>query len=195
MMRSLPHVAPIVALALATACVGGGSPSPSLEPSQLPSLASATVSGTAPAVSPRVTPTLTAAVTAAIRSLDLAAIVAVPIAGRFEAFGSEPIHLERAWSPRDLGLGGTCADATAPVAWLECGNADWMFQPAADWRGPALEVFFEPGLRERLGRDLWLGEGPLDVVGHFGDPAAERCAAADVDACRDRFVATAIGAE
>lgn len=194
-MRSLRCVAPLAALALVTACAGGGAPSPALEPSPPPIVASATAPGTAPAPSPTPASTPTAAASAALRAIDVAAIVAVPVAGRFETFGSEPVHLERAWSPQDLGLGGTCADATTPVAWLECGNADWMFTPAADWRGPALEIFFEPGLRERLGRDLWLGEGPLDVVGHFGDPAAEGCAAANVDACRDRFVATAITGE
>jgi hypothetical protein len=55
-----------------------------------------------------------------------------------------------------------------------------------------LDLFFAPGVREGLGRDLQGGDGPLDVVGHFGDPASQECQPAKRDECRDQFVVTAI---
>jgi hypothetical protein len=126
--------------------------------------------------------------------LGLDAILKVAKGKRFETFGEKPIHLESVWSPFDPGLGGTCLPSDA---WLECGLEDWLIQPSPEpdgptYDGPRLDLFYAPGVRERLGRDLHGGEGPLDVVGHFGDPASRECRPANRDACRDLFVVTAI---
>ena len=120
--------------------------------------------------------------------LGLDAVLDVEEGDRFEAFGGEPIRLESVWSPPDLGLGGTCSSSV----WLECGLEDWLIQPSRDYDGPRLELFYAPGVREGLGRDLRPGEGPFDVVGRFGDPASSECQPENRDACRDRFVVTAI---
>ena len=126
--------------------------------------------------------------------LELDAILQVAQGKRFETFGGEPIHLESVWTPWDAGLGGTCLPTDA---WLECGLEDELIQPAPDldgptYDGPRLSLFYAPGVRERLGRALRDGEGPFDVVGHFGDPAAQKCRPVNRDACRDLFVVTAI---
>ena len=124
-----------------------------------------------------------------VRVLDLIAILEVRERDRFETFGDELIHLESVWSPADLGLGGTC---TPSDAWLECGLEDWLIQPSRAYDGPRLSLFYAPGVRERLGRDLRPGEGPFDVVGHFGDAASRNCHPSNRDSCRDRFVVMAI---
>jgi hypothetical protein len=122
------------------------------------------------------------------------AILEVAEGDRFETFGGGLIRLESVWSPADLGLGGTCDPSDA---WLECGLQDWMIQPVqgakpGDYDGPMLDLFYGPGVRDRLGRGLRAGEGPFDVVGHFGDPASLDCRPATRDECRDQFVVTAI---
>ena len=135
----------------------------------------------------------------AIRVVDLTAILDVAKADRFEAFGDKPIRLEQVWSPSDTGLGGTCGVTNVP--WLECLNlTDWLIQPIGDgagcpftgtafcYDGPRLDILYQPGLSERLS----LGDGPVDLIGHFGDPASERCRPENRAACRDRFVVTAI---
>jgi hypothetical protein len=154
-------------------------PTPAPSPTAL-----ATPSSAAPAT-PEPSPTA--------RVVDLRAILEVPQGDRFETFGGELIRLESVWSPADTGLGGTCLSE----AWLECGLEDWLIQPSresepGDYDGPRLDLFFGPGVRERLGRDLRHGEGPLAVVGHFGDPAALECLPENRGACRDLFVVTAI---
>ena len=133
------------------------------------------------------------------RVIDLTEILDIATVDRFETFGDEPIRLEQVWSPNDTGLGGTCGQTSVP--WLECLNlADWYLLPVADgagcpvtrsvdcYDGPMLEIVYEPGVTERLG----LGDGPVDVVGHFGHPASEDCRPENRDRCRDRFVVTAI---
>jgi hypothetical protein len=129
-----------------------------------------------------------------VRVLGLGTILKVRQPDRFETFGGQLIRLESVWSPADLGLGGTCLPSDA---WLECGLEDWIIQPTqeaqpGDYDGPRLDLFFGPGVRERLGRNLRPGAGPLEVVGHFGDPASQDCRLENRDACRDRFVVTAI---
>ena len=129
----------------------------------------------------------------------MTAILDVAWADRFETFGGESIRLEQVWSPNDTGLGGTCGAMNVP--WLECLNApDWLIQPVAEgagcpftttvscYDGPSLDILYEPGLAERLG----LGDGPVALIGHFGDPASEGCRPENRDACRDRFVVTSI---
>jgi len=131
--------------------------------------------------------------------VDLTAILDVAKADRFETFGGEPIRLEQVWSPNDTGLGGTCGATNVP--WLEClGLTDWFILPVADgagcpfttsvhcYDGPTLDILYEPGLGERLG----LGDGPVELIGHFGDPASEGCRPENRAACRDRFVVTDI---
>jgi len=133
------------------------------------------------------------------RVVDLIAILDVTQADRFETFGDKPIRLARVWSPNDTGLGGTCGATN--VQWLECLNVpDWLIQPVADgagcpftrtvfcYDGPRLDILYEPGMDERLD----LGDGPVDLIGHFGDPASEGCRPENRPACRDRFVVTAI---
>jgi hypothetical protein len=146
----------------------------------------------APSPTPLVAPSSTAVPTAApsptVRVVGLGAILEVIERDRFETFGGEPIRLESVWSPEDLGLGGTCSSD----AWLECGLEDWFIQPSREYDGPRLDLFYAPGVRERLGRDLHPGEGPFDVVGHFGDPASRACQPENRDECRDQFVVTAI---
>jgi hypothetical protein len=147
----------------------------------------------APSPTPRVAPSSTAVPTAAasptVRVVGLGAILEVNESDRFETFGSELIRLESVWSPADLGLGGTCL---LSHTWLECGLEDWIIQPSREYDGPRLDLLYAPGVRERLGRDLHPGEGPFDVVGHFGDPASRECQPENRDECRDRFVVTAI---
>jgi hypothetical protein len=130
--------------------------------------------------------------------VDLTAILDVAEADRFETFGHKPIRLEQVWSPNDTGLGGTCGATNVP--WLECGLPDWLIQPVRDgagcpftgtvscYDGPRLDILYEPGLGQRLG----LGDGPVDLIGHFGDPASEGCRPENRAACRNRFVVTAI---
>ena len=125
--------------------------------------------------------------------------LAVAQADRFETFGDMSIRLEQVWSPNDIGLGGTCGATNVP--WLECGDSPTgliqTFEDGADcpftsttfcYDGPRLDILYEPGMGERLG----LGDGPVDLIGHFGDPASESCRPENRDACRDRFVVTAI---
>ena len=136
---------------------------------------------------------------ATLRVVDLTAILDVAQADRFETFGDTPMRLEQVWSPNDTGLGGTCGATNVP--WLECLNlTDWLIQPVQDgagcpftrtascYDGPRLDILYQPGLDERLG----LGDGPVDLIGHFGDPASEGCRPENRAACRDRFVVTAI---
>jgi hypothetical protein len=147
-----------------------------------------------PLVAPSSAPVPTAAPSPMVRVLGLDAILEIPESDRFETFGGEPIRLEPVWSPADLGIGGTCLPSDA---WLECGLQDWIIQPSreldpGDYGGPTLDLFFGPGVRERLGRDLRHGEGPFAVVGQFGDPASHECRPEDRDECRDLFVVSAI---
>ena len=171
-------------------------------PSATPSASLSSTPVVTPALSPvaSVAPSSVDAPTPAAspmgRAVDLAAVLRVSWADRFETFGDELIRLESVWSPADLGLGGTCLPSKA---WLECGLEDWLIQPSkeaqpGDYAGPRLSLFYAPGVRERLGRDLRAGEGPITVVGHFGDAASQDCDLASRDACRDMFVVTAIDA-
>ena len=150
-----------------------------------------------PVAPPTANPTRSADATP--RVVELTAILDVAQADRFETFGDKAIRLEQVWSPNDTGLGGTCG--VTNVHWLECLNvADWLIQPVAEgvgcpftrtalcYDGPRLDILYEPGLGERLG----LGDGPVDLIGHFGDPASEGCRPENRAACRDRFVVTAI---
>lgn len=132
-----------------------------------------------------------------LRLIDLAAVIGVAEADRFETFGDKSILLEHVWSPKDVGLGGACGPANVP--WLECLNVpNWMIQPVGDdagcpatgscYDGARLGILYEPSLGERLGP----GDGPVDVIGHFGDPASQSCRPENRAACQDRFVATAI---
>ena len=142
-----------------------------------------------PTPTPDATPTPVASPRPTARIIDLAAVLEVPKADRFERFGAEPLRFHSVWSPRDLGLGGTC-DATD--SWLECDLEDWLIQPLPDWGGASLGLFFGSGVRERLVPELRAGEGPLDVTGHFGDQASEDCGPEARDACRDQFVVTVL---
>jgi hypothetical protein len=171
------------------------SPAPSGPPSSTPALVTP---APAPSPTPLVAPSSAAVPTPeaspTVRVVDLQTILEVPEGDRFETFGEEPIHLESVWSPADLGMGGTCLPSDA---WLECGLQDWVIQPSpdsfpGDYDGPRLDLFYGPGIRERLGRDLRHGEGPLGVVGHFGDLASQDCRPVNRDACRDQFVVTTI---
>ncbi len=121
--------------------------------------------------------------------VDLTAILAVSKEDRYETFGADPLRLVSVWSPKDLGLGGTCA---ATDSWLECGLEDWLIQPSAEWDGTRLGLFFGPEVLDRLDPDLRPGDGPLDITGHFGDVASEDCRPEDREGCRDLFVVTDI---
>lgn len=132
-----------------------------------------------------------------LRLIDLVAVIGVAEADRFETFGDKSILLEHVWSPKDVGLGGACGPANVP--WLECLNVpNWMIQPVGDdagcpatgscYDGARLGILYEPSLAERLGP----GDGPVDVIGHFGDPASQGCRPENRAACQDRFVVTAI---
>jgi hypothetical protein len=167
---------------------------PSKAPSGPPSSTEALLTP-APAPTPLIAPSSAADPTPSpmVRVIDLRAILAVPQGDRFETFGGELIRLESVWSPADVGIGGTCDSD----AWLECGLQDWLIQPSrefdpGDYDGPRLDLFFGPGVREGLGRDLRHGEGPFAVVGHFGDPASRECRPENRDVCRDLFVVNAI---
>ena len=143
-----------------------------------------------PSIAPSSAAVPTAAASPSVRVLGLGAILEVNERDRFEAFGGELIHLDSVWWPEDLGLGGTCLPSHT---FLDCGLEDWIIQTSPGYAdGPNLSLFYAPGVRERLGRDLRPGEGPLDVVGRFGDPASRDCQPENRDACRDRFVVTAI---
>ena len=174
-------------------------PSPSVAKSPPATTASTPV--VSPIPSPPAPPTAnpTTSADATVRVVDLTAILDVAQADRFETFGDTSIRLEHVWSPNDTGLGGTCGARNVP--WLECLNVpDWLIQPVAEgagcpftrtafcYDGPRLGILYEPGLGERLG----LGDGPVDLIGHFGDPASEGCRPENRAACRDRFVVTAI---
>lgn len=198
----------IVGLFVAAACSSAAQPIPVVTPTPSPSparLTPATAAPTTPVVTPIQTPASsptaipTRSADATLRVVDLTAILDVAPADRFETFGGKAIRLENVWSPNDTGLGGTCTATNVP--WLECLNlTDWLIQPVADgagcpftrtpfcYDGPRLDILYEPGLGERLG----LGDGPVDLIGHFGDPASEGCRPENRDACRDRFVVTAI---
>jgi len=201
----------VLAIGLVVGCTASERDSPDLNTSavELPSEALTTSSSPpssiqvlvtptpAPSPTPLVTPSSAALPTPepspTVRVVDLQVILEVPQGDRFETFGGELIRLESVWSPADTGLGGTCTSD----AWLECGLEDWLIQPAresepGDYDGPRLDLFFGPGVRERLGRDLRHGEGPLEVVGHFGDPASQECLPETRAGCLDLFVVTAI---
>lgn len=198
----------IVGLFVAAACSSAAPPIPVVTPTPSLSAAKSTSTTTAlptpvvtpipkPAALPTANPTRSADAT--LRVVDLTAILDVAQADRFETFGDKSIRLEQVWSPNETGLGGTCGATNVP--WLECLNlTDWLIQPVADgagcpftrtvfcYDGPRLDILYEPGLGERLG----LGDGPVDLIGHFGDPASEGCRPENRAACRDRFVVTAI---
>ena len=206
MRRSPPRIALIIAgLFVAAACSSAATPSHVVTP--IPSASSAPAISAPP--TPAITPIRSAATLpttgptksgdATLRVVELTAILDVAKADRFETFGDTSIRLEQVWSPNDTGLGGTCGATNVP--WLECLNlADWLIQPVADgagcpftrsadcYGGPRLEILYEPSVGERLG----LGDGPVDLIGHFGDPASEGCRPENLDGCRDRFVVTAI---
>ena len=193
----------IVGLFVAAACTSAATPAPATSsasppppsPSPIPTTPVASSAST-PVVTPTPTPAApptaspTRSADATLRVVDLAAILDVAEADRFETFGDESILLEHVWSPRDLGLGGVCGPANVP--WLECLNVpDWLIQPSSDdagYDGGRLGILYEP----RLGERLDAGDGPVDVIGHFGDPASEGCRPENRAACRDRFVVTAI---
>jgi len=199
----------IVGLFVAAACSSAVTPIPVVTPTASPSAAISTSATTAPpppVVTPTAAPTApstanpTRSADATLRVVDLTAILDVAQKDRFETFGGMSIRLEQVWSPADAGLGGTCGPTNVP--WLECLNLpDWLIQPLADgagcpftrtpfcYDGPRLDILYEPGLTERLG----LGDGPVDLIGHFGDPASEGCRPENRAACRDRFVVTSIG--
>ena len=197
-----------VGLFVAAACSSAATPVPAVTPAPSPSAAKSTAATTVsptpvvtpvrtPSSPPTASPTRSAAAT--LRVVDLTAILDVAQADRFETFGDKSIRLEQVWSPNDTGLGGTCGATNVP--WLECLNlTDWLIQPVADgagcpftttvhcYDGPRLDILYEPGFGERLG----LGDGPVNLIGHFGDPASEGCRPKNRAACRDRFVVTAI---
>jgi hypothetical protein len=196
----------IVGLFVAAACSSAAPPIPVVTPTS-PSAAGSTPATTAPptpivtpiptpGASPTANPTRSADAT--VRVVDLTAILAVAQADRFETFGDGSIRLEQVWSPNDIGLGGTCGATNVP--WLECGLADWLVQTFEDgagcpftsttfcYDGPRLDILYDPGMGERLRP----GDGPVDLLGHFGDPASEGCRPENRDACRDEFVVTAI---
>jgi hypothetical protein len=198
----------IVGLFVAAACSSAAPPLPVLTPTPSLSEAGSTPAATAPLTpvfAPTPTPVApptanpTRSADATIRVVEVTAILDVAQADRFETFGAKAIRLEQVWSPNDTGLGGTCGVTNVP--WLECLNlTDWLIQPVADgagcpftrtvlcYDGPRLDILYEPGLGERLG----LGDGPVDLIGHFGDPASEGCRPENRAACRDRFVVTSI---
>jgi hypothetical protein len=171
-------------------------PSPSTKALVMPTVAPSRT--LAPSPTPFVTPTPRAVPTPeaspSVHVVDLKAILEIRQGDRFETFGGDLTRLEAVWSPADPGLGGTCLPSDA---WLECGLQDWLIQPSresepGDYDGPRLDLFFGPGVRERLDGDLRPGEGPFAVVGHFDDPAAQECRPENQDRCRDLFVVTAI---
>jgi hypothetical protein len=198
----------IVGLFVAAACSSAATQIPVARPTPSSIVARstpATGASSAPLVTPLPTPgagrsaSPSRSADATFRIVDLTAILEVAEADRFETFGDQSIRLEQVWSPRDTGLGGTCGATNVP--WLECLNlSDWLIQPVADadgcpftrtvscYDGPLLDILYEPGLDERLA----LGDGPVNVIGHFGDPASEGCRPENRAACRDRFVVTAI---
>jgi hypothetical protein len=209
MLVSHPRFAAMITVGLfiVAACSSAAPPIPVVTPTPpASSVTSAPAATAAPTPVVTSTPTSTASLTASPatsadatpRVVDLTAILDVAQAERFETFGDEAIRLEQVWSPNDAGLGGTCGATNVP--WLECGLADWLILPVADgagcpftwsaacYGGPALEIFYDPGLAERLA----LGDGPVDLIGHFGDPASESCRPANRAACRDRFVVAMI---
>ncbi len=188
-----------VAMFVVFGCASAANPTPvvTFDPANapIPTSPPATSAPPAPVATPTPTPATTVIPTASAdatpRVVELTAILAVAEADRFETYGGESIRLEHVWSPTmDLGLGGTCGPSSVP--WLEClGVPDWLIQPASDdagYDGGRLGILYEPGLGERLA----LGEGPVDVIGHFGDPASKDCRPKDRAACRDRFVVTGI---
>ena len=202
----------ILGASVVIACSSSATPMPTIAATPSPSVARVTAVTSSPTASPILVvtpipkatalhsaiPTRSAAATP--RVVELTAVLKVAREDRFETFGGEAIRLEHVWSPNDTGLGGTCSP-TVNVPWLECLNLDdWLIQPVAEgagcpftltsacYDGPRLKILYEPGMHERLG----LGDGPVVLIGHFGDPASEGCLPKNRDACRDRFVVTAI---
>jgi hypothetical protein len=181
--------------ALATERRAGQAVASSAAPSPGQSLVTSTPAGSPkPDVVASSAAVSTPAASPPVRSLDVRAILEVDPAMRFETFGDRFILLESVWSPADLGLGGTCLPS---ITFLDCGLEDWLIQPSqelqpGEYDGSRLELFYGPGVRERLGRDLRPGEGPMDVLGRFGDPRSLDCRPATRDECFDRFVVTAI---
>lgn len=120
-------------------------------------------------------------------AIDLARIVSTPAGRRFETFGSSPIRLTRVWSGAE-GLGGACSPSSPAIGWLECGLIDGLLHADPADQGPGLGLFVRPGSGVKIPSSAILPGAWVNVVGHFGDPAARRCAAARRGACRDRFV-------
>ncbi len=202
----------IVGLFVAAACSSAVTSIPVVTPTTPASSPTSTPRTTTtaaptPVITPIPTPTSpiaspTRSPAATLRVVDLTAILGVAKADRFETFGGQSIRLERVWSPNDTGLGGTCTSkASRDVFWLDCLNlTDWLIQPVEEgvgcpftrtaqcYDGPRLDILYQPGFGDRLG----LGDGPVDLIGHFGDPASDGCSPANRAACRDRFVVTAI---
>jgi len=195
-----------VGLFVAAACSSASAPARVATPSPPSTSAPTVTTAPSPAITPIPTPATPptarptrSAGAAVLRVIELTAILDVAKGDRFETFGDASIRLEQVWSPNDTGLGGTCGATNVP--WLECLDlSDWLIQPVADgagcpftttercYDGPRLDILYAPGFGERLG----LGDGPVDLVGHFGDPASEGCRPEVRAACRDRFVVTAI---
>ncbi len=118
---------------------------------------------------------------------SLATIAALTLVKRLACYGSTSLTIEahQAAIPADAGFGGGCGDVDPlQPAWLWCWNINYNFVnsdggPLGNGQ-PTLNLFYDParGIKP-LGLAPVGTTGPAyEIVGHFGDIAAPRCALA-----------------
>ena len=169
------------------AATASATPSSTPAPSP-PSAAASPTPGGSPSPAPGAS--ATPSPSAGPRDVTLGQILAAPTNRRFERFGSSALHLKRVWSAAE-GLGGSCEPSSADIGWLECGLIQDLLHRSRNDQGPGLGLFVDPASGVKIPERAVLPGAWVGVVGHFGDLAADQCAPAARDDCRDRFVVDA----